>query len=145
MSCYIKLTFSRIMCGPLTRITLIRQLLTFLNNLRNILQTDISNGIPWLFFFLWPSNGLDSHRCNQPLSWYSLIIFWLWRCDYHIVQTTKIQRDVQSDVILTIPDLSVFPTILKNTIFHVHWCELFLLKYLPSVATMINIQWCYNF
>ena len=39
------------MFGPLPHIPLIRQLLRFLNNLRNILQTDISNGIPCLFFF----------------------------------------------------------------------------------------------
>ena len=56
------------MIGPLPHITLIMKLLKFLNNHRNILQTDINNGIPCLFLFLLPSNGLDIHRGNKPLS-----------------------------------------------------------------------------
>ena len=48
---WIKLTVSRFMFGTLPHIILISQLLNFLNNPRNILQTDISNGIPCLFSF----------------------------------------------------------------------------------------------
>ena len=64
---WIKVTVSSYMFGPITHITLISQLLKLLNNLRNILQTDISNGIPCLFPCLWPSKELDNRRVNQTL------------------------------------------------------------------------------
>ena len=131
--------------GPFLHITLIRQLLKLLNNLGNILQADISNGMPCLFLFLWPSNGIETHRGNQPLYWAPQISFWFWRCDFNLVQTSKIQRNVQGDLILTILDPPVFPNILNTTIFHIHWCELYLSERLPSGATMINRQWCYKF
>ena len=47
-------------------------------------------------------------------------------------------------VLLTILDIHVFPNIATTPIFHVQRCELFLLERLKSGATMINIQWCYN-
>ena len=94
ISCYIKVTVIRFMFRYLLHINLIRKLLQLPNNLWNILQTEIINSIPCLFVFLWPSNGLDYQRGNKPLSWSFLTIFWLWWFDFHIVQTTKIQRDI---------------------------------------------------
>ena len=139
---YIKVTVSRYMFLPLCHITLIRQLPRLLNNLRNILQTEISAGISWLFVFLWPFNGLETQRGNQPLSWSSLKILCFWWCDFYLVHNTKIQRDFQGDVLLTILDISVFPNIATTTIFHVHQCELFLPERLLSWGTMINRRWC---
>ena len=92
---------------------------------------------------------------NQPLSWSSQIIFLLWRCDSHLVQTAKLQQYVQNDVIITTLDVSVFPKISTTTIFHVNSCEitkseisltydLLLPECLPIGATMINRQWFYN-
>ena len=82
---WIKVTVSRLMFVTTPHITLIRQLLRFLNNIINILQTDISNVIPCIFLFPWPSNGLDTQRGNKTLSWYPQTIFWFWRCDFHFV------------------------------------------------------------
>ena len=67
----IKSTVSGFVFGPLQHIILIRHLLKFLNNLRNFLQTVISNGIPCHFILLWPSNGLETHRGNHSLFWSS--------------------------------------------------------------------------
>ena len=131
--------------GPLTHRTLMRQILKLLNNIRNILKSNISNAKLCLLKFLWPSNGLETQRGNQPLDWYSKIIFWFWRYYFHLVKTTKFQRDVQGDVLLTIIDLPLFPKIVMSTSFHVHRCEKFLPERLLSGATMINRQWCYNF
>ena len=140
---------SRFMFGTLLHITLIRQIFELLDNIWKILHTDISNGITWLFLFLWPCMGFDTQRGNKPLSWYSQIIFWIWRCDSHLVHTNKLQQYVQGDVLLTIINLSVFPNIATTTIFHVHRCditkcELFPLECLPIGVTMINRRWCYN-
>ena len=137
------------MFGPLPHITLIRKHFKVLDNLWNILHTDISDNMPRIFVFIWTSNGLETQRGNQPLYWYSQIIFWFWRCDFCIVHTAKFQRDVQGDVLLTILNLPMFPNILTSTIFHVHRCELTrcelsLPERLPRVATMINGRWCYN-
>ena len=68
----------------------------------------------------------------------------LKRCTFHLVKTNKFQRDVQGDVLFTILDLPVFHNIVMVTIFHVHRCELFLPKRLPSEANTINWWWCYN-
>ena len=149
MPFWIKLTFGGFMFGPLPHITLIKQIFKLLDNLWKILHTDISNCIPFLFLFLWPCNGLDTQRGIQPLSWYSLIIFWLWRCDFHLFHATKFQRDVQGDVLITILNLRVFPNIATTTIFHVYRCELaqcenFLPERLPSGATTINRRCCCN-
>ena len=38
------------------------------NNLRKVVLTDISNGIPCLFVILWPSFDLETQRGNQPIS-----------------------------------------------------------------------------
>ena len=132
------------MFGPIPHTTLIGKLLKFLNNLRNILQIDISNGIHWLFLFLWPYNVLDTQRDNQHLSWSYQIIFWLWGNDFHLVHNTKIHIDVQVDVLLTIMNLPVFPNIVMTTNFHVCRCERFFLEHLMSGETMINRRWCYN-
>ena len=102
------------------------------------------------FLFMWTCFGLDTQRINEPLSWSSLIISWLWRYDFHLVQTVKFQRDVQCDILVTNLDLSVFPNIFTTTKFHVHnWeltkceiyltCELFLPECLSSGATMISL------
>ena len=134
------------MFGPLPHITRTRKLFKLLDNLWKILHTDISNGIPCLFF-LWHFNVLDTQRGNQPLSRTSLIIFWLWRCDFCLFQTTKFQRYVQGDVLLDILNVPVFPNITTTPLFHVHRCEvtkceIFLPEHPPSGATMINRQWC---
>ena len=144
LSCWIKVTISRFMFGPLPHIILISKLLKLFNNPGNILQTDIINGMPCLFVFIWPYNGIETKRGNQPLSWYSQKIFWFWICDFHLVQTTKIQRYVQGDVLLTILDRPVFPNIVMTTIFYVRRCELFLPECLLSGTTMINRRRCYN-
>ena len=65
---WIKITISRLMFGPLQHINLIKQILKFLNNIRNVLQSDIINGIPYLFLLLLPSNSLDTQRGNKLLS-----------------------------------------------------------------------------
>ena len=132
------------MFGHIPHIILIRQLFKWLNNLRNILQTEISNCIPFLFVLIWPSNGLETQRGNQPLSGYSKIIFWIWRCDFYLVETTKIQRYDQGDVLLITIDLHMFPNIATTTIFHVHQCENLLPELLLSGANMINRVLCYN-
>ena len=139
------------MFGPPPLITFITQLLKLPNNLWKVLNTDISNGIPCLFVFLWPCFGLETHRGNQPLSWSPPIIFWLWRCDSCLVHNSKLQQYFQGDLLVTTLDLPVFHNIDTNTIFHVHslksfpTCELFLPERLPCWANMINRQWCYNF
>ena len=99
--------------------------------------------------------GLGTHRGNQPLSWFSQFNFWLWRCYSHLVHIVKFQLDVQGGILITTLDLSVFPNIATTTILNFHICELtkcelfltceiFLPERLPSEATIINRQWCYN-
>ena len=111
--CYTKLTFSRFMFRTIMHITLIRQDFKTLDNIWKILHTFISNAIP-CFLFPLPYIGIDTQRSNQPMSWSSLILFWFWRCDFHLLQTTKFQRDVQGDVLITIINISVFPNIFNN-------------------------------
>ena len=65
-----KVTVSGFMFAPLPHITRIMQIFKILDNLWKILHTDISNGIPCPFVFLWPYKGLEIQRGNQPLSWY---------------------------------------------------------------------------
>ena len=113
----IKVTVSGFLFLPLPHITLMMQLLKLPDNLWNILHTDISNGIPCTFIFIWPYNGLETQKCNQPLSWSSQIIFWLWRCDFHLVQTTKFQRDVQGDILFTILIYLCFLTLRRSQFF----------------------------
>ena len=122
------------------------------DNVGNLLLAGIFNGIPCLFLFLRPYFRLEIHSGYQPLSWSSQWSFWLWRCGFHIVQTVKLCWDIQGEDLVTILDLLVFPNLLTTTIFHVHrlkqiflTCELFLPERLPSVATMINRRWCYNY
>ena len=135
------------MFGPLLHITLIMQLFKIFDNIWKIIHTDISNGTPCLFVFLWPHIGLDTQRGNQQLSWSSQIIFCIWICDYRLSQTTKFQLYEQGDAFLTILNPSVFPNIFTTTNFHVHRCELtkcelFLPERLLSGATTTNRQWC---
>ena len=85
----------------------------------------------------------------NPFSDLPKIIFWIWRCDYHLVQISNFQLDIQGDVLVTALDLCYFPNILTTTIFHVHsWklvnCETFLPELLPSGETMITRRWFYN-
>ena len=60
----------------------------------------------------------------NPLSWYSQIIFWIWRYDSHLVQSAKRQQYVQGDLVITILDIYLFPNIATTTIVYVHSCEL---------------------
>ena len=109
-------------------------------NFLKVLHTDIYYGIPWIFAPLWPWFGLENQRCNQPLSWYSQIIFWLWRCDSHLFKTDKLQRFVQGGVLFTTLYLYVFPNIATTTIFHVHSCELTRCKiFFPCELSSQNI------
>ena len=132
------------MFGPLTHITLIRHILKLLNNLRNILNTDFSNDKPCLFNIFWPSNGIETQRGNQPLTWSSQIIFWFSRCDFHIVQINKLQRYFEDDVLITVLDIPVFPNITTTIIFHAHLRVISLPEHLSSIATTINRRLCYN-
>ena len=137
------------MFGPLPHMNLKGQLLKLLDNLLNILHTEISNDIPCHFVFLWTSNGLETQIVDQPLSWYSQIIFWFWRCDFHPIRTNKFQRDVQGNVLIAVLDIPVFPNISTITIFRLHSfeltrCEFFLPERLLGGATMINRRCCYN-
>ena len=117
LSCKVKVAVGGLMFGPPPLINFIRKFIKLPDNLLKVLHTDISDGITLLFVFLWNCFGLDTQRCNQPLYWYSQIIFWLWICDSHLVQTAKLQRYVQNDVIITTLDISVFPNISTTTIF----------------------------
>ena len=92
---------------------------------------------------------LRSREVINPFHDINQIIFWLWICDSHIVQTNKFQQYFQGDVLLTILNLSVFPNIVTTTIFHVHRCELTKCELSPPErlligATMINRWRCYN-
>ena len=100
------------------------EIFKILDNLWKTLHTDISNGVPWLLVFIWPYNGLETHRGNQTLYWSSQIIFWLWRCDFNIFHTTKFKQYVQGEVLLTVLILTVFPNIATTKSFHVHRCEI---------------------
>ena len=124
LSCYVILNVSGLIFGPLPHISLTRLFFKLIDNLWSILHTDIINGIPCLFVFLWPYISLETQRGNQPLSWSSLIIFWLWRCDYHLVHAAKLQMYVQGDVLITILNLFVFTNISTTTIVYFHSCEL---------------------
>ena len=143
------------MFGPPPIISFKRKFLKLPDNIWKVLHIDIYDGISCLFVFLWNCFGLETQRINQPLSWYYWILFWLWRCDYHLVHTVKLQWDVQCDVLITTLDIYVFYNIAMTTIFNVHSCELtkcelfltceiFLPEHLPSGATIINRRWCYN-
>ena len=61
------------------------------------------------------------------------------------------EKYVTLDILVTTPDLPMFPNIATTAIFHVHsseqiflTCEHFLPESLPSGATIINMRWCYN-
>ena len=124
-----------------------------------VLHTDIYDGIPCLFIFCRPCLGLESKSGYQPLSWSLHFYFWLWRCGFHLVHIVKFLWDfqnlvhVQSDTLITILDLSMFPNIELTTVSYVHrhkqtlilTCELLLPERLPSGATMINRQWGNNY
>ena len=59
-----------------------------------------------------------------------------------LVHITKLQRDGQDGVLLTVICIPVFPNIATTKTFHVHGCELFLPECLLSVDPMINRRWC---
>ena len=152
---WLKVTISRLMFGPSPIITLKNNFLKLPDNIWKVLHTDISDGIPCLFVFLWHCFGLDTYIGNKPLSWYPQIISLLRRCDYHLFQTSKLQQYIEGNWLVTTLDISMFSNIKMTTNFHVHsWeltkCELFLTceHFLPerllSGATMINIWLCYN-
>ena len=113
------------MVRPFPLITFIRQFIKLSNNPWKVLLTKIANGIPCLFVFMWPHVGLENQIGNQPLSWFSQFFFWLWRCDFYLVQTIKFQQDVQGDILLATLDLVVFPNIATITMFHVNSWEKF--------------------
>ena len=141
---------------------LIRHFPNFLkrfDNLRKVLLTDISDGIPCLFVFWQPYFSLSSQSGYQPLSWSFQFSFWLWKCGFHLVQIIKLLLDfqnlihIQSDTLITILDIFMFPNIVLTTVSHVHrlkqilllTCELFLPELLLSGSTMINRRWCNNY
>ena len=155
ISCQVKLTVGGLIFWNPSLLNFIRQFLKLPYILWKVLNIDISYVISCPFVFLWTCFGPETHRGNQSSSWFSQNIFCLWSCDFHLVKTSKLQRNVQGDVLVTTIDLSVFPNITKITIFHIHSCELnkchilptcerFLPELLPSGSWMIHIQWCYN-
>ena len=136
------------MIRPLPFITFIRQFFKLPNNLQKVLLTNISDGIPCLFYFCGLNLALKPREVINPFPDLSNF-FWLWRCDFHLVQIVKFQRDVQGDILVTTLDLSMFPNITMTAMFHVYSCELtkcelLLPESLPSRATIINRRWCYN-
>ena len=143
---------SWLMFGYLLHIRYPENFLKLFDNIRKVLNDDISDGIPCLFVSLRPYFGLQSQSGYEPLSWSLQFSFWLWRCGFHIVQTVKLCWDIQGDDLVTTLDLLVFPKLETTTTFHVHrlkqiflTCELSLPERLPSGATMINRRWCYNY
>ena len=147
-----KVAGSWLMFGDPFLIRYFPSILKLFDNLRKVLLTGISDGIPCLFVFWWPYFGLESQSGCQPLSWSSQSPFWLLRCGFHLVQTVKLRWNIQGDDLVTTLDLLVFPNFATTTIFHVHRLkqifltrELYLPERLPSGATMINRRWCYNY
>ena len=74
------------MFGPLPHINLIRKILKFLNNLRNILKTGFNIGMPWFFFFfdiimfLRPREAINPFPDIPKESFgYEYVIFTLYR------------------------------------------------------------------
>ena len=67
------------------------------------------------------------------------------QCEFPLIYTTKLIRDVQDNVLLNILDISVFPNILPYTTFHVHRWGILFPECLPSGSTIINsFWWCYK-
>ena len=124
-------------------ITYIRRTIKLLEQLPELLISNISNGKP-CFLFSWPFSP-EIQRGIHPLTWSPYVIFWLWRGEFHIVQTIKIIRDIQYNVLLAIIDLPMFPNSATYTTFHVQLCGILFPWHILSVSTMINIWWwCYN-
>ena len=117
LSFWVKFTVIRLIFAALLLVNFIRQVFKLPDNLWKVLLTDISNGIPYLFAFIWPCFDIETWRVNQTLYWSSLNKFRLWWCDSHLFHTAKLQCDVQGDVIVTNHDISVFPNIATTTIF----------------------------
>ena len=67
LSCEVDMTVSRNVLAPLPCITLIKQILKFLNNLRKILNTDFSNGKLWLLTFFDLLMALRLREVTNPL------------------------------------------------------------------------------
>ena len=127
-----------------TLVTEISLILNLLEKLPEILFSNFSNGKSCPFFLVC-FFGNEIQRGSHPLTWYSHIILWLWRCYFSLVHTIKLIRDVQDNVLLAILDLTVFLNIAPSTSCHVHRCELIFSERFPSGSIMINIWWwCYN-
>ena len=115
-----------------------------LEQLTEIMFSNVSDGKPYPLFLVL-NFGPKGQRGNQPLTWYSHIILWLWICDLPIVKTIEIRRDFHDDVLITIIYIPVFTNISPSTTCHVHRCEHLFPERLPNGATMINSWWwCYN-
>ena len=154
-----KITRSGFMFGGTLKIRYLDNFFKLFDFVGKVLHTDIPDGIPCLFIFCWPCFGLESHSSYQPLSWSLYLYFWLGRCGFHLVQIVKFLWDfqnlvhVQSDTLITILDLFMFPNIELATVSHVRrdkqilllTCELLLPERLPSGATMINRRWVNNY
>ena len=121
-----KVTQSGFMFGCLFQMRYLKFFFKLLDFVGKVLHTDISDGIPCLFIFCQPCFGLESQSGYQPLSWSLHFYFWLGRCGLHLVQIVKFLWDfqnlvhVQSDMLITILDLSMFPNIALTTVSHVH-------------------------
>ena len=124
-------------------ITYISWILKLLDQLTEILISNISNGNPCPF--VW-NFGPDIHRSSQPLTLSSQIITWFWRVEFPLFQTINIQINAQGDLLLLVLNFPVFPNIAHSTTCHVHSFELLLKERLPSGSTMINSWWwCYKY
>ena len=153
-----KITRSGFMFGDPFQIRYLDNFFKLFDFVGKVLHTDISDGIPCLFIFFRPCFSLEIQSGYQPLSWSLLFYFWLWRCGFHLVQIVKFLWDfqniihVQSDTLINILDIFMFPNIALTTVSNVHrhkqiflTCELFLPERLPNGATMINRRWRYNY
>ena len=111
----------------------------FFKYLPKLLKKNISSGSPFILLIFLPPSVPESQRGSQPFNWSYNIIPWSQRDNFPIFQLTKIQINVQGNILLVTLSLPVFLHISTPTISHVYQCEFIFPKHLPSGATMINI------
>ena len=147
------------MFGPLPFITFIRWHLKLPDNLWKVRHTDISNGIPFVFVFIWTYFGLirdmRSREVTKPFPDITKLSFGF---EYVIIFLSRLPNfNKMSKVIyLTLTLISIcLITLWRPQFFHVHnWeltksevfltCEILLPLRLPRAAIMINRRWCYD-
>ena len=127
-----------------TFVTYIQWNIKILEQLPEVLISNVSNVKACLLFLVWIFFP-DRQKGSHPLTWYFHINTWLWKGDLPLVQTIKLRRYVQDNLLPTIIDLPLFPNIASSTTFHVQWCKIIFPECLLIGSTMINSWWwCYN-